>query len=71
LIKLDVSLKEYLLSSNWDNQIDLVSLASLSFELTEEEDDAYVTKNKTTILRLIKVLIYYIGLIDKKYTYTL
>jgi len=68
LIKLDVSLKEYLLSSNWDNQIDLVSLASLSFELTEEEDDAYVTKNKTTILRLIKVLIYYIGLIDKKYT---
>lgn len=71
MIKLDVSLKEYLLSSNWDNQIDLVSLASLSFELTEEEDDAYVTKNKTTILRLIKVLIYYIGLIDKKYTYTL
>ncbi len=59
------------MTSNWDNQIDLVSLASLSFELTEEEDDAYVTKNKTTILRLIKVLIYYVGLIDKKYTYTL
>jgi len=59
------------MTSNWDNQINLVSLASLSFELTEEEDDAYVTKNKTTILRLIKVLIYYVGLIDKKYTYTL
>lgn len=59
------------MTSNWDHQIDLVSLASLSFELTEEEDDAYVTKNKTTILRLIKVLIYYVGLIDKKYTYTL
>lgn len=47
----------------------MIELSNLNFELSKEEDEIFQTKSKIELFKILKVVMYYIGLIDKKNKY--
>lgn len=47
----------------------MIELSDINFELSKEEDEIFSTKSKMTLFKILKVVMYYMGLIDKKNKY--
>jgi len=47
---------------DFSEEVDLLSLSNLAFELSEREDAAFMNKGKTSVYKVLKVLLYYTGL---------
>lgn len=60
------TLLDYLMAQDFTKDIDMIELSQLDFDLTEEEDEAFLQKEKSTQLKLMKVLLFNMGMIEKK-----
>lgn len=60
---------DYLMQQDFSQGVSLIELASLNFDLTEQEDNTFLKKSRHTILKLLKVILYYMGLLQKKLEY--
>jgi hypothetical protein len=47
----------------------MIELSDINFELSEQEDEIFSTKSKMTLFKILKIVMYYMGLIDKKNKY--
>ena len=47
----------------------MLTLAQLDFDLTEEEDEAFLKKESSTLLKLMKVLLFNMGILEKRVGY--
>jgi len=59
----------YLLTLDFTKEVNLLGLSNLAFELSEDEDSAFMTKPKTAVYKILKVLLYYMGLTKGKMAY--
>ena len=57
------------MSQDYSKNVDMIELSNLSFELSKEEDKIFQTKSKIELFKILKVVMYYMGLIDKKNKY--
>jgi hypothetical protein len=57
------------MSHDFSKSVNMIELSNLNFELSKEEDEIFQTKSKIELFKILKVVMYYIGLIDKKNKY--
>jgi hypothetical protein len=57
------------MSQDYSKNVDMIELSNLNFELSKEEDKIFQTKSKIELFKILKVVMYYMGLIDKKNKY--
>lgn len=60
---------EYLTCLDLSENVDIVALTKLNFELSEREDEILLTTSKNTVYKILKVILYHIGLIKGKLNY--
>ena len=60
---------EYLISQDFTKQVDMRRLAELDFDLTEDEEDAFIQNAKQVHLKLMKVMLFSLGLLEKRVAY--
>ena len=60
---------DYLVSLDFSKNVDIIGISKLNFELSEKEDSLLLKTEKNTVFKILKVMMYHMGLMQKKGEY--
>lgn len=60
---------KFLISEDFTKKVDMRQLAELDFDLTEDEEDAFINNANQVHLKLMKVMFFSLGLLEKRVAY--
>lgn len=60
---------DYLMSLDLSSNVDIIALTKLNFELSDREDDILLSTSKNTVYKILKIMLYQVGLIQGRMDY--